>query len=78
MHFFSDLTLVFESAIMFPAYSVTFEKRLDEKVHSQIGCFSTTKMEEISINELSHLEREIVNNNMIGSADRRDSFLRAW
>ena len=78
MHFFSDLTLVFESAIMFPAYSVTFEKRLDEKVHSQIGCFSTTKMEEISINELSHLEREIVNNNMIGSADRRDIFLRAW
>ena len=74
----SQISLLFlkVSSCLHP--SVIFEKRFDDKAPLQIGCFSTTKMEEISINELSHLEREIVNNNMIGWADRRDSFLRAW
>ena len=75
---FSQISLLFLKRSTCFHLSVIFEKRFDEKVHLQIGCFSTTQMEAISINELSHLEREIVNNNMIGWSDRRDSFLRAW
>ena len=75
---FSQISFFLKVSSCFPLSVIIFEKRFDEKVPLQIGCFSTTQMEEISINELSHLEREIVNNNMIGWADRRDSFLRAW